>query len=115
MKRWQLTTARVHTALPQNLATSQLRELGLRESEVDSEILAGDELGVIQHGETWLIGGEKKKQEDLLHRLSASFPLTNTQQLENKTPVIFQDKILELNQADRTISLCLPMLSTQTS
>ena len=33
MKRWQLTTARVHTALPQNLATSQLRELGLRESE----------------------------------------------------------------------------------
>ena len=108
MKRWQLTTARVHTALPQNLATSQLRELGLRKSEVDSEILVGNELGVIQHGETWLIGGEKKKQEDLLHRLSASFTLTNTQQLENETPVIFQDKILELNQADRTISLYLP-------
>ena len=108
MKRWQLTTARVQTALPSNLATTQLRQLGLRESEVDSDILVGDELGVIQHGETWLIGGEKTKQESFLQDLSAIFTLTTTQQLEHNKPMIFQDKILELNQADRTISLYLP-------
>ena len=108
MKRWQLTTARVQTALPSNLATTQLRQLGLRESKVDSAILVGDELGVIQHGETWLIGGEKKKQESFLQDLSAIFTLTTTQQLEHNKPMIFQDKILELNQADRTISLYLP-------
>ena len=108
MKRWQLTTARVQTALPSNLATTQLRQLGLRESKVDSDILVGDELGVIQHGETWLIGGEKTKQESFLQDLSAIFTLTTTQQLEHNKPMIFQDKILELNQADRTISLYLP-------
>ena len=108
MKRWQLTTARVQTALPSNLATTQLRQLGLRESEVDSDILVGDELGVIQHGETWLIGGEKTKQESFLQDLPAFFTLTTTQQLEHNKPMIFQDKILELNQADRTISLYLP-------
>ena len=84
MKRWQLTTARVHTALPPNLATSQLRVLGLRESEVDSEILVGDELGVIQHGETWLIGGEKKKQEDLLHGFLLASPSQTHNSLRTK-------------------------------
>ena len=108
MKRWQLTTARVQTALPSNLATIQLRQLGLRESKVDSDIFVGEELGVIQHGETWLIGGEKKKQESFLQDLSAIFTLTTTQQLEHNKPMIFHDKILELNQADRTISLYLP-------
>ena len=108
MKRWQLRTARVQTALPSNLATTQLRQLGLRESKVDSDILVGDELGVIQHGDTWLIGGEKTKQESFLQDLAAIFTLTTTQQLEHNKPMIFQDKILELNQADRTISLYLP-------
>ena len=108
MKRWQMTTARVQTALPSNLATTQLRQLGLRESKVDSDIFVGDQLGVIQHGETWLIGGEKTKQESFLQDLSAIFPLTTTQQLEHNKPMIFQDKILELNQADRTISFYLP-------
>ena len=46
--------------------------------------------------------------EAFLLRLSERFSLTDTQQLENNTPLIFMGKILELNQADRTISLYLP-------
>ena len=75
---------------------------------VDSHILVGDQLGVFQHGETWLIGGERTKLEAFLHRLSASFTLTDIQQLENNTPLSFMGKTLEFNQADRTISLYLP-------
>ena len=108
MHKWRLKTARIQTALPQQLTSTQLRELGVRETEVDSHILVGDQLGVFQHGETWLIGGERMQLEAFLHRLSASFTLTDTQPLENDTPLSFMDKILEFNQADRTISLYLP-------
>ena len=108
MKKWRLKTTRIQTALPQQLTSTKLRELGVRETKVDSHILVGDQLCVFQHGETWLIGGEQMQLEAFLHRLSASFTLTDTQQLENNTPLIFMGKILELNQADRTISLYLP-------
>ena len=108
MKKWRLKTTRIQTALPQQLTLRKLRELGVRETKVDSHILVGDQLCVFQHGETWLIGGEQMQLEAFLHRLSASFALTDTQQLENNTPLIFMGKILELNQADRTISLYLP-------
>ena len=115
MQRWRLKTARIQTALPQQLTSTQLRGLGLRETQVDSQILVGDQLGVFQHGETWLIGGEPMQLEAFLHRLSATFTLTDTQQLENHTPLSFMGKTLEFNQADRTISLYLQQLSTQTS
>ena len=108
MQRWRLKTARIQPALPQQLTSTQLRELGLRETEVDSHILVGDQLGVFQHGETWLIGGGPMQLEAFLDRLSASFTLTNIQQLENHTPLSFMGKTLEFNQADRTISLYLP-------
>ena len=80
----------------------------MRETEVDSHILVGDQLGVFQHGETWLIGGEQMQQEAFLHKLSASITLTDIQQLENNTPLSFMGKTLEFNQAERTISLYLP-------
>ena len=108
MKKWRLKTVRIQTALPQQLTSTQLRELGLRETEVDSQIFVGDQLGVFQHGETWLIGGEQMQQEAFLHKLSASFTLTDTQQLEQNAPLSFMGKTLEFNQADRTISLYLP-------
>ena len=108
MKKWRLKITRIQTALPQELTLGQLRKLGVRETTVDSHILVGDQLCVFQHGETWLIGGEKMQLEAFLHRLSESFSLTDTQQLENNTPLIFMGKILELNQADRAISLYLP-------
>ena len=108
MKRWRLKTVRIQTALPQQLTSTHLRELGLRETQVDSQIFVGDQLGVFQHGETWLIGGEQMQQEAFLHKLSASFTLTDTQQLEHNTPLSFMGKTLEINQAERTISLYLP-------
>ena len=48
------------------------------------------------------------QQEAFLHKLSASFTLTDTQQLEHNTPLSFMGKTLEFNQAERTISLYLP-------
>ena len=108
MHKWRLKTTRIQTALPQQLTSTKLRELGVRETKVDSHILVGDQLCVFQHGETWLIGGEQIQLEAFLHRLSASFTLTDTQQLENNTPLSFMGKTLEFNQADRTISLYLP-------
>ena len=108
MQKWRLKITRVQTALPQELALGQLRKLGVRESKVDSHILVGDQLCVFQHEDAWMIGGETKQLEAFLHRLSESFSLTDTQQLEHKTPLIFMGKILELDQADRTISLTLP-------
>ena len=93
--------------MPQQLTSTQLRELGLRETEVDSHILVGDQLGVFQHGETWLIGENRCSWKLFSSRLSASFTLTDTQQLEN-TPLSFMGKTLEFKQAERTISLYLP-------
>ena len=49
MKRWRLKTVRIQTALPQKLTSTQLRKLGLRETQVDSQIFVGDQLGVFQH------------------------------------------------------------------
>ena len=108
MQKWRLTITRVQTALPQELLLGQLRKLGVRESKIDSHILVGDQLCVFLHGDAWMTGGELKQLEAFHHRLSESFPLTTTQQLEHKTPQIFMGKILELDQADRTISLTLP-------
>ena len=108
MQKWRLKITRVQTALPQELTLGQLRKLGVRESKVDSHILVGDQLCVFQHEDAWMIGGETKPLEAFPHRLSESFSLTDTQQLEHKTPLIFMGKILELDQADRTISLTLP-------
>ena len=108
MQKWRLKITRVQTALPQELILGQLRKLGVRESKVDSHIMVGDQLCVFQHGDAWMTGGETKQLEAFLHRLSESFSLTDTQQLEHKTPLIFMGKIVELDQADRTISLTLP-------
>ena len=54
------------TAWPQQLTLGQLRELGVRETKVDSHILVSDQLCVFQHGESWLIGGEQMQLEAFL-------------------------------------------------
>ena len=67
MKKWQLITPRVRTALPQQ-TKSQLRELGLRQSFVDRQIFVGVQLCVMLHEHVMLIGGEKLQQGDLPHQ-----------------------------------------------
>ena len=107
MQRWQLSTARLGTALPQEQATIQLRQLGLKQSLVDPSIFVGHELCVMMQEDSLLIGGEKHVQECFVHKLSAKIPLQDTNKLGDKNPLIFQDRSLELNQAEKSISLSL--------
>ena len=108
MKQWQLTTTRIRTALPQQQTTSQLRELGLRQSEVDTQIFVGEQLCVMLHEHNMLIGGEKLQQECFLNKLSACLPLQDTSQLDEHTPLSFLGKSLEYNRAENSISVHLP-------
>ena len=105
LHKWQLKTTRIQTASPQKLTKPQLRELGLKESVVDSELLIGDQLVVFQHDDCLLVGGEKMRQECFFTKLSASFDPIETQRLDEHTPLSFSHSQLELNQADRSISL----------
>ena len=109
MKRWQLTTTGIRTALPQQVELArQLRSLGLRTSEVDNQIFVGDQLCVMIHDKDMMIGGEKLKQECFINKLSACLPLEDTQQLDARTPLSFLGRTLEYNQAENSISLHLP-------
>ena len=94
--------------MPQEQATIQLRELGLKESLVDHSIFVGHELCVMIQEDSLLIGGEKQQQECFIRKLSASFALQDTNQLGDNNPLIFQGRSLELNQAEKSISLSLP-------
>ena len=105
MNKWQLQTLRIQAAWPQELTKTKLRELGIKESKIDSEIMVGNKLVVFQHEDCLLIGGEQMQQECFYNKLSASFNPTKPQQLGEGSPLCFLNTILELNQADRTISL----------
>ena len=105
MNKWQLQTLRIQAAWPQELTKTKLRELGIKESKIDSEIMVGNKLVVFQHEDCLLIGGEKMQQECFCNKLSAHFNPTKPQQLGEGTPLSFSNTLLELNQADRTISL----------
>ena len=108
MKRWQLTTTRVKTALPQEQPTNHLRELGLRKSLVHDQIFVGDQLCVMHHENHMLIGGAKLQQECFINKLSACMLLEDTKQLDEQTPLIFLGRSLEYNRAEKSISLTLP-------
>ena len=89
MNKWQLKTTRIQPAWPQEVTKIKLRELGLKESLVDSDVLVGNQLVVFQHGDSLLIGGEKMQQECFFTKLSASFNPIETQQLDEHTPLSF--------------------------
>ena len=105
MNKWQLQTLRIQAAWPQELTKTKLRELGLKESMMDSELLIGDHLVVLRHDDSLLIVGGKMQQECFYNKLSATFNPTEPHQLGEDTPLSFWNTLLELNQADRTISL----------
>ena len=54
-----------------------------------------------------LIGGENHVQECFWNKFSAKIPLQDTKKLGDKNPLIFQERSLELNQAEKNISLGL--------
>ena len=107
MHRWQLKTTRLTASPQQAELTRQLRNLVLRTSEVDNKIFVGDQLCVMIHENTMMIGGEKLQQECFIDKLSACLPLHDTHQLDDKTPLSFLGRTLEYNQAENTISLHL--------
>ena len=73
MNKWQLQTLRIQAACPKEL-TKTLRKLGMTESKVDSEIMLGHKLVVVQHDDCLLISGEKMQQECFLQQAFCSLP-----------------------------------------
>ena len=104
MNKWQLQTLRIQAACPKEL-TKTLRKLELTESKVDSEIMIGHKLVVVQHEDCLLISGEKMQQECFCNKLSAHYHPKEQQQLEEDAPLSFWNMLLEQNQADKAINL----------
>ena len=104
MNKWQLQTLRIQAACPKEL-TKTLRKLGMTESKVDSEIMLGHKLVVVQHDDCLLISGEKMQQECFCNKLSAHYHPKEQQQLGEDAPLSFWNMLLEQNQADRAINL----------
>ena len=59
MNKWQLSTTRIHKAQPQEETTSHLRELGLKQCGLDTQLLLGDHLFVMLDGNNMLIRGSR--------------------------------------------------------
>ena len=104
MRKWQLQTLRIQAACPKEL-TKTLRKLGMTESKVDSEIMLGHKLVVVQHADCLLISGEKMQQESFCNKLSAHYHPKEQQQLGENAPLSFWNMLLEQNQADKAINL----------
>ena len=110
INQWQIATAKVSPAYQEGLAsTISLEELGLRTCAADSNIFFGDQLLIMQFQGELLIGGAQLQQEALIVQLSALGLLQETTQLDHNTPVIFQNKILEYNKLEHSISLHTPL------
>ena len=113
MNKWQLQTIRFKEAQPQETILGQLRKLGLDQCNLDTHLLLGDHLFVMLDGNSLLIGGQDQMQECFLIELSAVMTLESTTKLEDGTPLTFLDRTVELNQAERSISLQIPLASLQ--
>ena len=102
------TTAKVGTAYQEEPSSNiSLEELGLRTCEADSNIFFGEQLLVMMFQGELLIGGATLQQECFINKLSALDLLQGTTQLDN-APVLFQNKILEHNKLEHSISLTIP-------
>ena len=104
MNKWQLQTLRTQAASPEEL-TKTLRKLELTESKVDSEIMIGHKLVVVQHEDCLLISGDKMQQEGFCNKLSAHYHPKEHHQLGENAPLSFWNMLLEQNQADKAINL----------
>ena len=111
MNKWQLLTIRIQKAQPQEEILGHLRKLGLDQCSLDTQLLLGDHLFVMLDGNSLLIGGQDQEQECFLTELSALMTLESPTKLAEGTPLTFLGKSVELNQAERSISLQLPLAS----
>ena len=75
---------------------------------MDKNIFSGDELVIMIHKHSILIGGADLQQECLFCELSALISLEPPTKLDQDTPVSFCNKTLEYNESSNSISLSLP-------
>ena len=105
---WQIATTRATTACSEDALGQQLRNIGLEKNKLDQNIFSGDELVIMIHKSSILIGGTELQQECLFYELSALVSLEQTTKLDQDTPVSFCTKTLEYNESSNSISLSLP-------
>ena len=111
--KWQITTTRAMTACSEDALGQQLRNIGLEKNKLDKNIFSGDELVIMIHKHSILIGGADLQQECLFCELSALISLEPITKLDQDTPVSFCNKTLEYNELEynessNSISLSLP-------
>ena len=105
-KRWLITTARATSS--QEALGEQLRSLGLDQNKVDNNIFSGDELVLLLHENSILIGGTEEQQECFFCELSALECLDELQKLQEETPIHFAHRILEYKAWSNKINIALP-------
>ena len=106
--KWLITTSRATTACSDEALGNQLRTLGLQQNKVDNNIFSGDELVILAHKQSILIGGTDQQQELLFCELSALIPLDPPTKLDQGTQVSFCNRTLEYKESSHSISLSVP-------
>ena len=104
---WQITTTRATTACSEDALGQQLRNIGLDQNSIDSNIFSGDELVVLLCSHELLIVGTEQQQEDLFLELSAFIALDQTTKLDATTQVSFGNRTLRWNQSSNSIGMSL--------
>ena len=105
---WQIATTRATTACSEDALGQQLKNIGLEMNKVDQNIFTGDELVIMLHTQSILIGGTDLQQELLFCELSALISLDQITKLDPATQVSFCNRALEYQEASHSISLSLP-------
>ena len=106
--KWQITTTRATAACSEDALGQQLRDIGLEKNKLDQNIFSGDELVILVHKSSILIGGTELQQECFFCELSALVSLEPPTKLDQDTPVSFCNKTLEYNESSNSISLSVP-------
>ena len=106
--RWQITTTRATDACSEDALGQQLRNIGLDQNSINSNIFSGDELVVMLCQNELLITGTEIQQEDLFLELSALIALDQTTKLAQSTQVSLGSRTLEYHEASNSISMSLP-------
>ena len=75
---------------------------------MDKNIFSGDELVILVHKSSLLIGGAELQQECFFCELSAFVSLEPTTKLDQDTQVSFCNRTLEYQESSHNISLSLP-------
>ena len=105
---WQIATTRATTACSEDALAQQLQHIGLGRNRLDKNIFSGDELVIMIHKQSILIGGTDLQQEFLFCELSALIPLEQPTKLDPDTQVSFCNRTLEYQESSHSISLSLP-------